>query len=236
MTTWAVILAGGAGRRLGSALPKQLLPLDDRTVLEHSVAAFADHPAIDRVLVVAPADHHDAVATLVGDLADLVTGGAERTDSTRAGLEAIAALGGADDDLVLVHDAARPLVPARVVADVVDALRVHPAVATLVDTADTIVRVDPATGGIVEMLPRHELRRHQTPQGFHVGVLAAAHRAAVDEARAGGAAAVTDDCSLVQRHRPDLVVATVSGDPANLKITDATDLVVARALLAAREG
>ncbi len=236
MTTWAVILAGGAGRRLGSTVPKQLLPLDDRTVLEHSVSAFAQHPAIDRVVVVAPVDHLDAVAALVAGQADLVAGGAERTDSTRAGLDAIATLGGSDDDLVLVHDAARPLVPARVVTDVVEALGDHAAVATVVETADTIVRVDPDVGDIVEVLPRHELRRHQTPQGFRLGVLAAAHRAAREQARTDGVVVVTDDCSLVQRHRPDLSVAVVAGDAANLKITDTTDLVVARALLAAREG
>ncbi len=229
-----MILAGGRGVRVGGEVAKQFLPLGDRTVLEHSVAAFARHPAIDRVLVVAPADALERVRELLADPAVLVTaGGAERHESTRCAVSALRAAGASDDDAVLVHDAARPFVPARVIDEAVESLASHDVVATLVPSSDTMVRIDPETGRIVEALVREELRRHQTPQGFRLGVLDDAH----GRAAAGQVAvpAVTDDCTLVCAAHPGVVVGVVEGAPEAFKITDALDLRLARAVLAEQD-
>jgi 2-C-methyl-D-erythritol 4-phosphate cytidylyltransferase len=228
--TWAIVLAGGLGLRVGADRPKQLLDLAGRSVLQRSVAALRDHPAVDDVVLVAPAAWRAAVEEHVGPGLRVVDGGRERHDSTRAGLAALLEAGASAGDRVLVHDAARPLVSARIVADVVRALDEHDVVAVLVPTPDTIVQVDPTTGLPTAPLPRATLRRHQTPQGFTVGVLDEAHR----RASADPAVQVTDDCTLAIALVPDVRVGVVEGDPENLKITDATDLVVARALLAAR--
>jgi 2-C-methyl-D-erythritol 4-phosphate cytidylyltransferase len=227
--TWAIVLAGGLGLRVGADRPKQLLDLDGRSVLQRSLAVFVEHRDVDDVVLVVPTAWRAEVLRHAGEGVHVVDGGAERHDSTRAGLAAVRAAGAADHDLVLVHDAARPLVSPRIVADVVAALDRHDVVAVLVPTPDTIVQVDPGTGLPTAPLPRATLRRHQTPQGFAVGVLDEAHRRAAGDA----SVLVTDDCTLVSAMVPEAGVGVVEGDPANLKITDATDLVVARALLAA---
>ncbi|MGJ9411298.1 2-C-methyl-D-erythritol 4-phosphate cytidylyltransferase [Aeromicrobium sp. CF4.19] len=227
--TWAAVLAGGFGRRVGSDRPKQLLDLGGLTVVERSVAAFHGHGLIDGVVLVVPSSHRDEVASLVPDTVRVVEGGAERSDSTRAAVRALLEQGADPTDGILVHDAARPLVSERIITDCVRALETHDVVATLVTTPDTIVRIDPATGAPGEPLPRAALRRHQTPQGFRLGVLDEAHRSASQD----GSLAATDDCTLVMYALPQVSVGVVAGDHRNLKITDATDLVVARALLEA---
>ena len=224
-----MVLAGGLGLRFGADRPKQLLELGGRTVLERSVAAFVGHPRIDAVVLVCPPGRRDELSALVPVAVTTVEGGAERSDSTRAGLAAAVADGAASGDRVLVHDAARPLVAAETISAVVEALDRHDVVALLVPTPDTIVRLDPTTGLPGPPIPRAELRRHQTPQGFRLGVLEQAHRAA---GRDPGLV-VTDDCTLVTTLVPDVSVGVVEGDPRNLKITDPSDLLVARALLSA---
>lgn len=226
-----MVLAGGLGLRVGADRPKQLLELGGRTVLERSVAAFVDHPRVDAVVLVCPPGRREEMAALVPQDVTTVEGGAERSDSTRAGLTAAVVAGAGDDDRVLVHDAARPLVAAETISAVVEALDAHDVVALLVPTPDTIVRLDPSTGLPGPPIPRDELRRHQTPQGFTLGVLERAHR----EARRDASLVVTDDCTLVTTLVPEASVGVVDGDPRNLKITDPSDLLVARALLAAED-
>ncbi len=232
-----MVLAGGLGVRMGADRPKQLLDLHGRTILERSLHAFTSHPLVDDVVLVVPAAWREAmvadgVETAGSGSVRVVVGGAERRDSTRAGVEAVVAAGGAADDRVLVHDAARPLVSGRIIGDVVTALEDHDVVALLLSTPDTIVRVDPETGLPGEPLPRAELRRHQTPQGFRLGTLEQAHRRAADRPEL----VVTDDCTLAMHVLEDVRVGVVEGESRNLKITDADDLVVARALLEGSEG
>lgn len=226
-----MVLAGGLGLRVGADRPKQLLDLGGRTVLRRSLDAFVDHPDVDRVVLVVPRDRDDDLSASVPGGVVVTEGGAERSDSTRAGLSAAVVAGAADDDRVLVHDAARPLVAAETISAVVEALDAHDVVALLVPTPDTIVRLDPSTGLPGPPIPRDELRRHQTPQGFTLGVLERAHR----EARRDASLVVTDDCTLVTTLVPEASVGVVDGDPRNLKITDPSDLLVARALLAAED-
>ena len=229
MQTVAVVLAGGSGRRFGGSTPKQLRLLAGRTLLEHCVAAFDQAPAVDEVLVVIAEDLIDqTTADLAGyrKLAGVVAGGSARTDSTR---QAIAAIGLAGRECnVLFHDAARPLVDQRIIADCAAALERWEAIGVVVPSSDTIVEVGDGTLGRV--LPRESLARCQTPQGFRFSVIRRAYElAAADPGFA--ALSATDDCGVVRRYLPDVAIGAVPGSERNLKVTYPGDLDIAEVLL-----
>jgi len=217
--------AAGHGRRMGAAAtPKQYLGLAGRTVLEHSLAPFLADPAC-RGVVVAIASGDATFGTLAvaaEPRVTTVTGGAERRDSVVAGLEGLAGRAG-EDDWVLVHDAARPCLPAADLAALLEALARAPAGALLaVPVVDTLKRDDGA-GAVEATVPRTGLWRAQTPQAFRLGRLREAlarHPTATDEASA--VEALGD--------RPRLV----AGSPDNLKVTAPADLVQAERLLGGR--
>jgi 2-C-methyl-D-erythritol 4-phosphate cytidylyltransferase len=225
----AVVLGGGTGQRIGAALPKQLLRLGGRTLLEHCVAAFEQAPGVDEILVVMAADWVGQVRGILaeggyGKVTGVIAGGAARADSTRVALTAIA--GGGSDQGVLLHDAARPLVDQRIIADCVAALAEHEAAGVAVPTSDTMVIT---ANGVMHTMPRREtLWRCQTPQCFRFPVIARAHELAA----ADPDFAPTDDCGVVLRYLPDVGVHVVPGSERNLKITFPQDLAVAEALLA----
>jgi 2-C-methyl-D-erythritol 4-phosphate cytidylyltransferase len=228
----AVVLGGGTGQRIGAALPKQLLRLGGRTLLEHCVAAFEQAPGIDEILVVMADGYMEAVRAVLADggyrkVAGVIAGGVARSDSTRVALAAIAASGLDPADCgVLLHDAARPLVDQRIIADCVAVLGVHEAAGVAVPASDTIVITN---DGVMHSMPRREtLWRCQTPQCFRLPVIARAHELAA----ADPDFAPTDDCGVVLRYLPDVSVHIVAGSERNLKITYPQDLAVAEALLA----
>lgn len=235
MRTVAVVLAGGAGQRFGPGPPKQLRLLGGQTLLERCVATFSQSPGVDDVLLVAAADLTAQVREgLRGRprVTDVFPGGRTRTESTQraiAWLTARAGPGRAGDDWkVLFHDAARPLVDARIVTDCIAALDQWDAVGVVVPATDTIVEL--TDGAFRRVLPRATLARCQTPQGFRFGVIRRAYElAAADPGFAARPA--TDDCGVVLRYLPDVPVGAVTGSERNLKITYAQDLVVAQALL-----
>lgn len=222
------LLAGGTGTRVGSEMPKQLLTVAGRTLLEHALRAFHAHPGVDAITLVMAPGHLDAARTIVreGRYHDKVTavveGGATRSDSTRAALATLP-----DRPChVLVHDAARPLVSQRIITECLEALATYPAVNVAIESADTLVAVDEA-GLVVDTPPRAALRRVQTPQGFRSEVLAEAYALAA----ADPDFAATDDCSVVRRYLPDQPIAIVAGDERNLKVTTPVDLEIVAALL-----
>jgi 2-C-methyl-D-erythritol 4-phosphate cytidylyltransferase len=230
MRTVAVVLAGGSGRRFGSAKPKQLGLLAGLTLIEHCVRAFDAAPAVDEVVVVTTPDIQDEVRSGTAayrKVAAVILGGASRTDSTRQALNWLRAEVAAADSKVLFHDAARPLVDQRTIAECVAALDDWQAVSVVVPSADTIVEV--AGGAIKRVLPRDLLARCQTPQGFRLSVISRAYELA--DADPGFAAVpATDDCGVVLRYLPDIPVGVVTGSERNLKITYAADLAVAHTL------
>jgi 2-C-methyl-D-erythritol 4-phosphate cytidylyltransferase len=229
MLTVAVVLAAGSGQRFGGDLPKQLRMLAGQTLIEHSVAAFDEAAGIDAVLVVTNPELTGRVRALLGNgqyrkLTDVIDGGVTRTDSTR---RAIAALGANECD-VLFHDAARPLVDQQIIASCVRALASDRAVGVTVPSSDTIVE---AAGGVITGMPRRDLLlRCQTPQGFRLSVIAAAHRLAQADPDFATSAA-TDDCGVVLRYLPEIPVRAVPGSERNIKITYPGDLDVAELLL-----
>jgi 2-C-methyl-D-erythritol 4-phosphate cytidylyltransferase len=205
--TWAIVVAAGGGSRFGAA--KQFSSLGGETVLDRSVGVARS--ACDGVIVVLPADAAwDAPAGV-----ERAAGGATRSDSVRAGL----ALVPADADVVVVHDAARPLASARLFERVVRAVAggADGAVPAL-PIADTVKRVD--GDRVVETVARDALVGVQTPQAFRAEVLRAVHRV-------GGVD--TDDAALVEAAGGSVVI--VEGERRNLKLTLADDLALAEALL-----
>lgn len=222
-----MLLAGGVGTRVGAALPKQLLPIAGRPVLAHSIAAFDAHPGIDDIVVMMVANHLDAVHAIVADggfgkVRQVLPGGATRSGTS---MRALAALGD-EERAVLLHDAARPLVPRRVISECLEALREVDSVLTAISSTDTVVEVDDA--GRVQSVPeRASLRRAQTPQGFRLSVIREAY------ARAGRDPhfRATDDVGVVLRYLPDVPVHVVPGDLRNIKVTDRLDFRIAEALV-----
>lgn len=226
MTITALIPAAGAGRRMAANVNKQYLELAGRPVLAHTLAVFENHPAIDRIIIVAPAEEiafcrNDIVAPGgFRKVTDIVAGGAERQDSVRNGLRTCAA---ADDDLVLIHDGARPLLDAGIIDAAIAAARDHGACLAAVPVKDTVKRV--ANGTVVDTPARDGLWLAQTPQAFRYGVIAAAH----ERALADGYVA-TDDAQLAEHYGHP--VRVVPGSYRNLKITTPDDLPIAATLLA----
>jgi|SRR5215472_9580986 len=236
MRTVAVVLAGGSGVRLGGNTPKQLQLLAGRTLFEHCVAAFDAAPGIDEVVVVMPADLIGDAKVILADryrkVSHIIAGGCDRPGSTRQAIELLstdAADRGDADCNVLFHDAARPLVDQRIIADCIAELANCQAIGVVVPTADTIVEV---TDGVMTSIPpRDSLGRCQTPQGFRLSVIRRAYQLAAADPQAT-AFKPTDDCGIVLRYLPEIEVRVVAGSEANLKITYPGDLRIAETIVA----
>ncbi len=223
---FGIILAGGSGQRFGDQIPKQFIRLAGESVLRRSLVALASGGPFDQIVIAANPDWLKETEEAVKDLPEIsvrvVRGGSSRNESTRAALEALNA---ADDDIVLIHDAVRPLLAREVVERVIAPLEAGraDAVDTTIPTSDTLVIVD---GERITDIPNRSLyRRGQTPQGFVVGVL----RAAYAKAPAGSQA--TDDCTLVLLHVPGARLLHVDGAEENIKITTRIDHVLADRLI-----
>ncbi|MBI4410370.1 MAG: 2-C-methyl-D-erythritol 4-phosphate cytidylyltransferase [Gemmatimonadetes bacterium] len=219
-----MIAAGGAGRRMGGSR-KQYLTLAGEPLLVHSIRPFLAHPAVASVVVALPPE--DAAAppdwlVRLDPRVVIVPGGEERGDSVRRGLARVPA----DADVVLIHDAARPLVDRATIDRVLAAVRPGVGAVPAVAVGDTIKEVD-EEGRVVATPDRRRLRRAQTPQGFPCGLISDAYR----RAAADGVVA-TDDAALVERYNGTVVV--VEGSAENIKVTSPADLAVAEALLVRR--
>lgn len=216
METVALVVAAGRGVRAGGGLPKQYRALGGEPVLRRALRAFLRHPGIDAVACVIHPDDRAlyAAATAGLPLLEPALGRATRQGSVRAGLEALPA----GVERVLVHDAARPLVPPAMIGRVLDALDAAEGALPVLPVPDTLVREDGTA------VPREGLCRAQTPQGFRLGPLLAAHHAASGEQ-------ATDDAGLARAAGLDVV--HVAGDERAMKLTTEADFAAAEAWLAA---
>ena len=227
MHVTAIIAAGGSGRRLGAGVPKQLLEIGGRTILERSVEAFASHPRVTDVVVALPEPMIAAPPSWLQrhSRVQVVAGGSRRQDSVAAAFDSVPQLA----DVVLVHDAARPFVSADLIDRCIDsAWRFGGAIAA-VAAVDTVKRVKPEGPSpvITGTVPRESIYLAQTPQGFRRNVLADA----VAAGRAGVEA--TDEAALAEH--AGHAVRVVEGEPSNVKITTAADLEQAQKRLAAHD-
>ncbi|HEX6742109.1 MAG TPA: bifunctional 2-C-methyl-D-erythritol 4-phosphate cytidylyltransferase/2-C-methyl-D-erythritol 2,4-cyclodiphosphate synthase [Sphingomicrobium sp.] len=216
MTVTALIVAAGRGSRMGGDVPKQYRAIGGKPVLRWAVEPFLRHRAIRDVRVVVAPGHDGLAAGALNGCAvgPLVEGGAERSDSVRAGLRSI------DSDAVLIHDAARPFCTAAVIDRLLAALEFHEGAAPVIPVGDTLAR---AGARLEEPVDRSGLVRVQTPQAFQTAAL----RSAYDR---WSGSAPTDETTVLRA--AGMAVAAVAGDPALEKLTSAADWARAEQWLA----
>ncbi len=218
--TVALIVAAGKGERAGGGVPKQFRKIAGKALIAHAYDSLARHPAVSGVAVVIAQGQEQALSEALGGRLLLATapGGATRRLSVRSGLEAIEAA-----DTVLIHDAARPFVPAQVTDSLLAALQDHEGAVPVLPVADTLARSGEQLGEVVD---RAGLLRVQTPQAFRYDVVADAHARWISDAEP------TDDAQMVRA--AGHAVATVAGDPRLDKITRPEDFAAAEARLGQR--
>jgi 2-C-methyl-D-erythritol 4-phosphate cytidylyltransferase/2-C-methyl-D-erythritol 2,4-cyclodiphosphate synthase len=232
VTTAALIVAAGQGRRAGAPTPKQYVALGGQTVLARTLGVFLGHPAVDHILVaIAPADralYEQATPAAAGaprpsdssKLLPVVAGGATRQRSVLNGLRALKPQAPA---LVLIHDGARPFATPDIIDRVLGALQHVPAAIAALPVADTLKRAG-ADGRIIATVERAALWRAQTPQGFRYEAILAAHEAAA----AAGREDLTDDAAVAEW--AGMAVELVQGSEDNVKLTTAEDMARAAVL------
>ena len=222
--TFAVVLAGGIGVRVGLGMPKQLIRIAGKAIVEHTLEALEASPLIDEVLVMMNAASIHELDHLKSDerftkLTAVLPGGDTRNDTTRLALAALPTDG---TTKVLFHDAVRPFVDDRIIEDCVRALDDYDAVDTAIPSADTIIEVD--DDSIITAIPaRSRLRRGQTPQAFRLSVIRRAYELAERDADFSA----TDDCGVIFTYLPDVKIKVIMGTAQNMKITEPLDIHIA---------
>ena len=220
----AVVLAGGTGTRVGLSIPKQLIKVAGKPIIEHTISAMQASAVVDEILVMMAPGYLDEVREIVRGgrypkVSQILEGAGTRNDTTRA---ALAAMGDTECN-VLLHDAVRPLVSQTILAANVEALKTYEAVDTAITSADTVIEVADESDTIADVLPRHRLRRGQTPQSFRLSTI----RAAYEKAAQDPSFTATDDCTVVLRYLPEVPIAVVPGHERNMKVTEPIDVYIA---------
>ncbi len=214
----AIILASGTGARFKDDKPKQFALINGKTVIEHTIEVFENHPQIFDITVVIVPQYRAVLEKILAasnykKVKRVLDGGATRKESSFIGVSSV------EDGCVLIHDCARPCLSPRIIDDCVEALKTHDAVNVAVQSTDTIIEVD-KNNFAVGVPPRKTLRRVQTPQCFKTSLIQKAHAKQTGD--------FTDDCSLVMKYAP---VFVVEGDENNIKITYPQDLYLAGRIL-----
>jgi 2-C-methyl-D-erythritol 4-phosphate cytidylyltransferase / 2-C-methyl-D-erythritol 2,4-cyclodiphosphate synthase len=225
VTASAIIVAAGSGVRLGKNEPKAFVKIARRTMLSYSLRVIASVEAIRELVIAVPDGFERAAREDVSALAlripvKITPGGSERQDSVRIAL----GLTSIESELVVVHDAARPMATAAMFESCLDAAARAGGAIAAIPVADTLKRV--VDTAITETIARAGLWQAQTPQAFRRDLLIAAHQRALDER-----IVATDDADLVERIGAR--VELVEGSTANIKITTASDLAIVEAIIAA---
>jgi len=226
-----VIVAAGRGERMGlEGGPKQYRMLGTQSVLQHTIACFSKHPEVHAIQVVIHKDDRELYKAAVVEpndkLLEPVIGGASRQESCKAGVDAIAQL---DFNKVLIHDAARPFVSDTTISNVIEGIELGVGALSANKVADTVKHAD-ANGVVLKTVPRDDLYLAQTPQGFFVEEIKAAHQQAALHAPHE----FTDDAAVAEH--AGLSVKLVSGNADNFKITTKDDLILAEEKLSMNSG
>ena len=226
----ALIVAAGSGSRMGNAdKPKQFLPIYGKPLMIHTVEVFEMHNEIDEIVIVTNESYIDQVKVWckqydLSKVRAVVAGGDSRQKSVYNGLKAVGELVSSKDDVVVIHDAARPLISSKIISDNIEACLKFGAVDTVIKASDTIIKS--RDGEIINEIPnRSELYQGQTPQTFKYSIIKDAHEKALKDALPN----VTDDAKLVLSFGID--VHLVPGSAQNFKITTFDDLMMLKALL-----
>lgn len=219
----AIVLAAGSGSRARGDIPKQFAILSGYPVLAWSLAAFEKSPHVNAIVIVAAQDHFDRVHRILKEhpaskFKALVEGGVRRQDSSRNALTSVEF---AQDDILLFHDAARPMLSQKTIDACVNAVQISGAAASVVPSADTVYVCEK---GVLSHIPdRRTLYCAQTPQAFKYSIISEAHKKAEESGLT-----VTDDISLV--HSMGKKVELFAGDHFAMKITESEDFVRAASL------
>lgn len=223
----AVILAAGSGTRSGFDIPKQMMKLAGKPIVEHTISNFQNCSSIDEIIVVTGTDCIAKIEDIVTNrgftkVKKIINGGKERYESSLAAINACDPDSGETEIRLIFHDAVRPLVSDRIIRDVVQALDYYNAVDVVVPTTDTIISADPITNTINAVPDRSKLRNGQTPQGFHHQTIKAAYDLALKDPDFK----TTDDCGVVLKYLPDEKIFLITGESNNIKLTYKEDLHV----------
>lgn len=233
MKNIVLIIAGGVGARMGQDIPKQFINVYDKPVIVYTLEAFQKHPNIDAIEVVCLDGWHDVLWAYakqfgIAKLENIVSGGKNGQDSIRNGLYDIASRHNGSDDIVLVHDAIRPMVSNDIISDNIrvcrqygNAITVVPCTAAMLKTFDSL--------STEEQVPRDNLKITQTPQAFFLQDIIAAHKEALKKGITNSVASCTMYIELGRK------LYMSAGSEKNLKLTTAEDIEIFKALLNAKK-
>lgn len=223
----ALILAAGSGTRMNSELPKQFVVVNNKPLFLYSVETFQNNPDIDMIVIATNEQYISRVKELTMDYSKVeavIAGGETRQASVYNGLKQIEKLINSENDNILIHDSARPLVSDRIISENVRACIKFGAVDTVIQANDTIINSKDSET-INEILDRKEIYQTQTPQSFRFSIIKKAHERALKD----NVPNVTDDCKLAMHFGVD--VHFVQGDKLNFKVTTPEDLEMFKALV-----
>lgn len=233
MKNIVLIIAGGVGARMSQDIPKQFINVYDKPVIVYTLEAFQKHPSIDAIEVVCLDGWHDVLWAYakqfgIAKLENIVSGGKNGQDSIRNGLYDIASRHNGSDDIVLVHDAIRPMVSNDIISDNIrvcrqygNAITVVPCTAAMLKTFDSL--------STEEQVPRDNLKITQTPQAFFLQDIIAAHKEALKKGITNSVASCTMYIELGRK------LYMSAGSEKNLKLTTAEDIEIFKALLNAKK-
>lgn len=233
MSNVALIIAGGVGARMNQDIPKQFINVYDKPVIVYTMEAFQKHPSIDAIEVVCLDGWHDVLRAYakqfgISKLENIVSGGLNGQDSIRNGLYDIYERYNSDDDIVLIHDAIRPMVSADVISDNIrvcrqygNAITVIPCTAAMLKTFDSV--------SSEEQVPRANLKITQTPQAFFISDIVEAHKEALSKGITNSVASCTMYIELGRK------LFLSAGSEKNLKLTTSEDIEIFKALINAKK-
>lgn len=219
----AIILAGGSGTRINSSLPKQYIEVNNKPIFMYSVDTFNNNSLIDRIILVAKENYFPIIRKYIKEDSkkiSLVNGGNTRQESVRNALEFLKCNKVNDEDIILIHDSARPLISDKIINDNISACLSYDACVTYVNVNDTIFMSDDIK--VSSSLDRSKIKASQTPQTFKFNLIYEAHNKNHD-------AIVTDDVQMVLMQNKEIHL--VEGDIYNFKVTNDLDLALLQSIL-----
>ena len=223
----AVILAGGTGTRLGTETPKQFLKFSGKTIIEHTLDVFEQHPFIDEIAIVIHKRYLTEMETIVVNggyekVQKIIAGGKERHDSSWTAIKTYQEHPNAN---LLIHDAVRPMIDAKTISEVICALEKYNAVTVAIPVTDTIYQVE---DNLIQEVPdRKKMMRAQTPQAFKQHILQEAYQYALQDKNF----TATDDCGVVAKYAPNESIFVVAGAESNMKVTHKEDVLLLEKIL-----
>ena len=227
----ALIIAGGSGRRMGQEIPKQFLTINEKPVIVYTLEAFEKHPEIDEIYVVCLDGWEQILLAYarqfdITKLKSVTAGGDSGQESIRRGIESLR-YGHSEDDLVLIHDAIRPMVSADIISDCIVTTKRYGNAITVIPCAEAMLTTEDGASS-EKSFPRNELKRTQTPQGFRLGELISLHKEAAERGITDSIASCTLMTELGRK------VYFSAGSEKNIKLTTVEDIDIFKALLTAK--